>query len=289
MRKGLGKGTGKIGYYNLAPMDSHIHSLSAKGVVTYKKTKSGGRVRVGTNRDGTKNYLFFPKKKLNAKGFKVIEPPVHTDKVDKYGIVEFDGVWYYQDDKLRQFRKIGNPNNIITYEEVNKYPHVFLDAKGCSCGLKPVNAPDSHFSKKELQLGIKVEMEHTTNKELAEKIAKRHLLENPAYYKFYDIKDKKADEFLVTMHTLNAKELVYGEGSTYGLLQKMGIFCYASNREGDLFRSNKPQFKGIKIVGGSSGFTVSNTHPTKFGQYRDLPYNSSEEDFIKAIKEVKED
>jgi hypothetical protein len=35
MRRGLGKGTGKIGYYNLAPMDSHIHSLAAKGVKSY--------------------------------------------------------------------------------------------------------------------------------------------------------------------------------------------------------------------------------------------------------------
>ena len=34
MRKGLGKGKGK-GYYNIVPMDSHIHSLSAKGVKTY--------------------------------------------------------------------------------------------------------------------------------------------------------------------------------------------------------------------------------------------------------------
>jgi hypothetical protein len=33
-RKGLGKGLGK-GYLNIAPMDSHIHSLSAKGVKTY--------------------------------------------------------------------------------------------------------------------------------------------------------------------------------------------------------------------------------------------------------------
>ena len=31
----MGRGTGKIGYYNLAPMDSHIHSLSAKGVRSY--------------------------------------------------------------------------------------------------------------------------------------------------------------------------------------------------------------------------------------------------------------
>jgi hypothetical protein len=35
-RKGLGKGLGQ-GYKNIAPMDSHIHSLSAKGVRTVAK------------------------------------------------------------------------------------------------------------------------------------------------------------------------------------------------------------------------------------------------------------
>jgi len=37
-RKGLGKGLG-TGYKNLAPLDSHIHSLSAKGVKTMSKKK----------------------------------------------------------------------------------------------------------------------------------------------------------------------------------------------------------------------------------------------------------
>ena len=31
-RRGLGKGTGNRGYYNLMPMDSYVHSLSAKGI-----------------------------------------------------------------------------------------------------------------------------------------------------------------------------------------------------------------------------------------------------------------
>jgi hypothetical protein len=35
-RKGLGKGLGQ-GYFNIAPLDSHIHSLSAKGIKTYTK------------------------------------------------------------------------------------------------------------------------------------------------------------------------------------------------------------------------------------------------------------
>lgn len=40
MRKGLGKGTGNVGYYNLVPIDSHIHSLSARGIKSYPIPKS---------------------------------------------------------------------------------------------------------------------------------------------------------------------------------------------------------------------------------------------------------
>lgn len=35
---------------------------------------------------------------------------------------------------------------------------------------------------KELAMGIKIEMEHTTDKEMAEKIALDHLKEDPKYY-----------------------------------------------------------------------------------------------------------
>ena len=38
------------------------------------------------------------------------------------------------------------------------------------------------YSKSELDSGIKVEMEHTDNKDVAEKIAKDHLAEIPDYY-----------------------------------------------------------------------------------------------------------
>ena len=38
------------------------------------------------------------------------------------------------------------------------------------------------FCKKELKLGIKIEMEHTNSKKIAERIAKQHLIEYPHYY-----------------------------------------------------------------------------------------------------------
>jgi len=42
--------------------------------------------------------------------------------------------------------------------------------------------PDSEFDSKELELGIKVEMEHTEDESLAKSIAKDHLLEVSDYY-----------------------------------------------------------------------------------------------------------
>jgi DNA-directed RNA polymerase alpha subunit len=41
---------------------------------------------------------------------------------------------------------------------------------------------DSDYDKTQLENGVKVEMEHTDNKEIAKKIAKDHLDEFPDYY-----------------------------------------------------------------------------------------------------------
>ena len=41
---------------------------------------------------------------------------------------------------------------------------------------------DKYFNPKQLNIGIKVEMEHTKNKKIAKEIAKDHLAEFPNYY-----------------------------------------------------------------------------------------------------------
>ena len=41
---------------------------------------------------------------------------------------------------------------------------------------------ESKYTKKELKIGTKIEMEHTKHKWLAERIAKDHLEEFPKYY-----------------------------------------------------------------------------------------------------------
>jgi hypothetical protein len=43
--------------------------------------------------------------------------------------------------------------------------------------------PDSDFDKKDLEDGIKHEMEHTKDRQVAKEIAKDHLSEDPNYYK----------------------------------------------------------------------------------------------------------
>ena len=45
------------------------------------------------------------------------------------------------------------------------------------------NRPDSDFDPKQLEIGIKHEMEHTKDRGIAKEIAKDHLSEDPNYYK----------------------------------------------------------------------------------------------------------
>jgi hypothetical protein len=47
--------------------------------------------------------------------------------------------------------------------------------------LRPV-PPDSAFDPQQLHEGIRVELEHTPNRQWAKAIAKHHLMEDPAYY-----------------------------------------------------------------------------------------------------------
>ena len=44
------------------------------------------------------------------------------------------------------------------------------------------NKSPSDFNKKEIEMGKKVELEHTSDKELAKEIASDHLQEFPEYY-----------------------------------------------------------------------------------------------------------
>jgi hypothetical protein len=53
--------------------------------------------------------------------------------------------------------------------------------------------PDGAFNTRALQKGIKVEMEHTSDKRVAKEIAKDHLKENPKYYEYLEKMEKKME------------------------------------------------------------------------------------------------
>jgi hypothetical protein len=56
------------------------------------------------------------------------------------------------------------------------------------------SVPDSFFNKDELELGIRIEMEHTDDPEVAKKIAKDHLAEFKDYYTRLVKMEKKAEK-----------------------------------------------------------------------------------------------
>lgn len=53
---------------------------------------------------------------------------------------------------------------------------------------------DSSELDKEIEMGIKIELEHTNSKEMAEKIAMQHLIEMPDYYTRLKKVEKKGEE-----------------------------------------------------------------------------------------------
>lgn len=61
----------------------------------------------------------------------------------------------------------------------------------CKRSIPKSRYPDNYFNKKQLRKGTKVEMEHTTNRAVAEDIAKAHLLEGRNYYQLLDKMEKK--------------------------------------------------------------------------------------------------
>lgn len=68
---------------------------------------------------------------------------------------------------------------------------------------------DRAKSQRALKKGTQIEMEHTTDKYEAEKIARDHLKENLDYYKFTG---KKGKEYIVTSNELKSGDVAYGKG-----------------------------------------------------------------------------
>ena len=74
---------------------------------------------------------------------------------------------------------------------------IYKKEKEIEIELKIPKIHNSYFNKVQLKKGTEIEKEHTSNKKIAEIIAKQHLLENPNYYK--EVKTKNGVEKLVTV------------------------------------------------------------------------------------------
>ena len=100
VRKGLGKGMG-CGYKNIAPMDAHIHSLSARGQKTSSDTKVMKFLVVKDDYKTINKFLGFKNKNiLKAKGMKSPEQAETDEQLDmiaqQYYGTTFDNLSKYK-------------------------------------------------------------------------------------------------------------------------------------------------------------------------------------------------
>ena len=91
------------------------------------------------------------------------------------------------------------------------------------------------YNKRQLKMGIKIELEHTTNKKVAEKIAKDHLDEFPDYYtrlkKMENLAKKEMKKYKIT--TKGKKRRIYKKGD-YPHLNVQTASVFDSIKDGNL-------------------------------------------------------
>lgn len=100
---------------------------------------------------------------------------------------------------------------------------------------KSRNIPDSYFDEKELRKGIKVEMEHTNDKNIAKNIAKDHLVEHPNYYKRLDKMENSFKEIIEfdkygNIKYLDKRYLIKNEDYGYHLIIDGMIHYFDNNK-----------------------------------------------------------
>lgn len=99
-------------------------------------------------------------------------------------------------------------DKVNSYQQSNLQETFFLDEEdiiseeitgGKADGMTPMEIAYSHnveisVIQKQIQKGIKIEMEHTNNKKIAKEIAMDHLVENPNYYDYLEDMELKFDD-----------------------------------------------------------------------------------------------
>jgi len=80
-------------------------------------------------------------------------------------------------------------------------------------GGKGDSRPDSDFDQEHLMNGIKVEMEHTNDPDVAKEIAKDHLTESPKYYKKLKVMEHKLEDTKKSLARANSLVKALKKGS----------------------------------------------------------------------------
>ena len=126
VRIGLGRGLG-CGYKNLAPMDAHIHSLSAKGISSYKKYP------YMPSEDGVKGFVV-------KKSSLALNIPINEQIWGNRVLVDFDDDNYLYAGKIVGYG--GNEVSVLVDEQVLK-PFIARDVKGLIIGEEKLPRDDS--------------------------------------------------------------------------------------------------------------------------------------------------
>lgn len=162
-----------------------------------------------------------PEVRENQKGFKVPKLTMFSDESKEYKIKE-------------EILKGGLSDNKTLLDIAKK--HAYDDSKDSTSKDKIKNMHEK--LKSQLNKGIKVEMEHTTNKTKAKEIAMDHLSENPDYYtKLKKIESKTKKE-----------ETKEGTGAaSSGSYSQPSIWAKSTNKK-DWAAARKTQIPGGQFV-----------------------------------------
>lgn len=198
VRKGMMIGKGS-GYKNVIGKDPKVHSQSAQGIKQPQRVNipitpylKGWETPLSQDR---------PTIKVDLDEFKKINKDDITTS-DLQGIAMGYGIKYIGSKNIQGVNEIEDiflqyANGDMDINTAKRYIEetIYQDReKDKIKGGLGDNKPDSDFDQKELKKGIKVEMEHTNNPEIAEEISKDHLSESKNYYKELAKMEKKLEK-----------------------------------------------------------------------------------------------
>lgn len=80
----------------------------------------------------------------------------------------------------------------LGFKEASELEEIIYKLLGSFLGFGKSKDFKGTYDPKQIEMGIKIEKEHTNNDKIAERIAKDHLAEFPTYYTYLDEMEKKA-------------------------------------------------------------------------------------------------